>query len=462
MEYINETFRSLHVGLPEDIQRHKLHGNFAEAIRLIDLRLKKPDLPQGLRNCLIVQRELISRVHLDYPFTRAQALERVRAHIPDFTEAEFDQRVDAGKIGWIYRNGEVFYFLRFYETLCKTEPEFARRAGVSLQSNESAADGSETIHRLDNCIRKIKERGQVSHHIRIRSSVRLKDEPFTPGMFLRVHLPVPSACEQQSDICIEEISPPGAFVAPEDAPQRTVCWEGHFAENTEFSVTYSYTHTAKYHDLTALCPADPDTEEYLREEPPHILFTPYLKELAATLTEGVSEPLEKARRIYDFITRNMSYTFMPAYFSLENIAESCARNFTGDCGVFALLFITLCRCAGVPAVWQSGMAAEPDFCGGHDWARFYAEPHGWLYADPSYGVSAQRAGNEERRQFYFGNLDPYRLVFNRAFQAPLMPDKNHWRADPYDNQVGEMETTDRGFRYDEFTRYRDILLYEEG
>ena len=203
MEYINETFRSLHVGLPEDIQRHKLHGNFAEAMRLIDLRLEKRDLPRGLRDCLIVQRELISRLHLDYPYTRSAALERVRAHIPNFTEEEFDQRVDAGKIGWIYRDGEMYYFLRFYETLCKTEADFARRAGVNLQSNESATDGSETLHRLDKCIRKIKEQGQVSNHIRIRSNVRLKEENFTPGMFLRVHLPVPAACEQQSDICIE-------------------------------------------------------------------------------------------------------------------------------------------------------------------------------------------------------------------------------------------------------------------
>ena len=55
----------------------------------------------------------------------------------------------------------------------------------------------------------------------------------------------------------------------------------------------------------------------------------------------------------------MRYTFMPSYFVLENIAENCARSFTGDCGVFALLFVTLCRCAGIPAQWQSGLAAEP-------------------------------------------------------------------------------------------------------
>ena len=191
------------------------------------------------------------------------------------------------------------------------------------------------------------------------------------------------------------------------------------------------------------------------------MFTPYIKAQCAELTEGLTDPLSKAQAFYDFITKNMNYTFMPGYFVLENIADSCARNHTGDCGVFALLFITLCRCAGIPAQWQSGLTAEPDFIGGHDWVRFYAEPFGWIFADPSYGVSAARTRNEERRQFYFGNLDPYRFVANSAFMTNFTIPKEHWRADPYDNQTGEMETSDRGFTYSEYLRDCDILLCEE-
>lgn len=171
--------------------------------------------------------------------------------------------------------------------------------------------------------------------------------------------------------------------------------------------------------------------------------------------------MEKARRFYDFISLKMKYTYMPSYFALDNIAENCARSFTGDCGVFALLFITLCRCAGIPAQWQSGLVAEPEYCGGHDWARFYVAPHGWLYADPSFGTAAVRAKNEERRQFYFGNLDPYRMVANRAFQAPFTVEKEFWRADPYDNQLGEMETETRGLLYGEYDRGKELLLCEE-
>ena len=457
---MNENLRYLNVGLPEDIARRKAWGDLDGAIRLIDRRLAQGNIPEALRACLTAEREIMLRIPMDYPLTRAEALAVLRAHIPDFTEAEFDERVDAGKIGWLYINGEMRFFNRFFETMCKAEPDFAVRAGVELHGVESVTK-EEGEGRLDRVHRIMREQGGISNRIRIRASVRVKDANFTPGMFVRVHLPIPAACEQQSEIRIEKLFPENGRLAPEDALQRTVCWEETMAENHEFSVEYSYIHTAKYHDLSAVHADAVQPDFDTNEESPHIVFTPYLRALVGELTAGVDDPLEKARIFYDFITLNMKYTFMPAYFILENIAESAARSFTGDCGVFALLFVTLCRCAGIPARWQSGLTAEPDFCGGHDWARFYIAPYGWLYADPSYGTAAVRAGSEERRKFYFGNLDAYRMVANNAFQAPLTVPKQFWRADPYDNQVGEIETAERGLDYDDYERSKVVLACEE-
>lgn len=103
---------------------------------------------------------------------------------------------------------------------------------------------------------------------------------------------------------------------------------------------------------------------YLSEELPHIQFTPYLRSLAAEITEGESNPLLIARRIYDFITTKVSYAFMRDYACIDHLAEYCALNLKGDCGVQALLFITLCRIAGIPAKWQSGIDAKPGDVGG--------------------------------------------------------------------------------------------------
>lgn len=457
---VNESFRYLNIGLPEDILRRKLHGDLDGAVRLIDRRLKQ-DIPAALRQCLTAQREMIVRLPGDFPYTRREALALVRAWIPGFTEAEFDAQVDAGQIRWIYVDGEMRVFDRFFVSMCKSQPDIARRAGAFLSSWESAGAGFREEGRLDRCVQHMKARGQARTRTRIRASLRLMDEHFIPGMFLRAHLPLPIESEEQEDVVIESMFPAHGRVAPGDAAQRTICWEGPAAENHTFSVEYSYTRTAVYRDTEPLAADGSQPCFQTGEEEPHIVFTPYIRALTNALTQGVQDPLEKARRFYDYITLNMDYTYMPAYFSLEHIPGECARSMTGDCGVFALLFLTLCRCAGIPAQWESGLAAEPTFCGAHDWARFYVEPHGWLYADPSYGIAAVRAGSEERRRFYFGNLDPYRMAANRAFQAGFTVEKEHWRADPYDNQLGELETADRGLGYGEYMRCKEVLSCQD-
>ena len=455
---INDTLQFQNIGLPEDILRMKHHGDYDNAIKLIDIRLKDKNLPECLRYCLEVQREMMVRMPIEFPYTYSEALAIIREHIPDFTKEEFDDIIAQRKIRWSYVNGEFRIFNRFFSSLVKAYVGFAQRANQTLPGVESAIGG---IPLLDYSMQKMKEQGSMTNRIRIRATAKVKDDVFVPGMFVRVHLPIPSACEQQSEIRIEKIFPERANIAPEDALHRAVCWEENMEENHEFIVEYSYLHTAKYHDLEGKSGISGTYAFDLEEQAPHIVFTPYIRNLVKELTNGITDPLEKARVFYDFITLNMSYTFMPSYFLLENIPDTCAQNFNGDCGVFALLFLTLCRCAGIPAQWQSGFTAEPDFCGGHDWIRFYVEPYGWLFADCSYGVSANRNQNEERRKFYFGNLDPYRMVANSAFAAPFTVEKEFWRADPFDNQVGEIETDERGLKYEEYERSKVILSCTE-
>ena len=458
---INDTLKYMRCGIPEDILRRKMHGDYEGAIRLIDRRLQDSSLPESVRGSLLVQRKICQELPGEFPYTRAQALEIIRKDIPDFTEEQFDEQVDRRNIRWIYVNGEERYFNRFYSSMCKAVPEISSRTQLQVGGMESLSSAAKTANLRDVTIRKMKENGSLSTRIRIRATVRLKDECFTPGMFVRVHLPVAAACDQQTNIRIEKIWPDTGVVSPEDAGQRTVCWEETLLKNHEFVVEYSYLHTAKYKDAYNGTGISGTYDFDVQEQEPHIVFTPYIKALCAELTQGMTDPLMKARAFYDYITKNMYYTFMPNYMVQENFAENCGLSQTGDCGILALLFLTLCRCAGIPAQWQSGLAVEPDFIGGHDWVRFYVEPYGWIFVDASYGVSSTRAENEERRQFYFGNLDPYRMVANRAFQENFTVPKQQWRADPYDNQLGEIETSDRGFQLDEYIRTKTILLCEE-
>ena len=143
-----------------------------------------------------------------------------------------------------------------------------------------------------------------------------------------------------------------------------------------------------------------------------------------------------------------------------------AVNGRGDCGVQALLFITLCRIAGVPARWQSGNAVHPPRngssgrVGSHDWAQFYIAPYGWLPCDPSYGGGAKRRGDDEAWNWFFGNLDPYRYICCTEFQRQLDPPKTFMRVDPYDNQSGEIEYTDEALSFADVNCSKKLLEAE--
>lgn len=453
----NHKFEYLHLGLSDDILRRKWYGDFKGALELIDRKLKLENLSQAMRNNLIVQREIILRLPESYPYTKNEAIAKVQNHILDFTEEEFLEREMNGEIDWIYIEGIPHYFDRFYETLIKTDLEFAKRAGIK----NLLSHGSNKENLLDYASRIMREKGSISNRIKIRASIRIKDEYFQPGELVRVHLPIPCNCPQQSEISIDSIEPYGGQISPEDAPQRTIFWEEEMIENHPFTVEYSYIYRAQFNHVTSIVPDKDQPSFDTNEQAPHIIFTPYIRDLTRSLTEGLSCPLEKARAIYDYISLNMKYSFMRPYFCLESIAETGGRNLRGDCGLMALLFITLCRCAGIPSRWQSGLIARPDFCGSHDWAMFYVAPYGWLYADPSFGTGAVRENNEDRRQFYFGNMDPFRMVANSQFQASFTVEKQFWRADPYDNQSGEIETLHRGLTYFEFHSSKEVIEFEE-
>lgn len=60
-------------------------------------------------------------------------------------------------------------------------------------------------------------------------------------------------------------------------------------------------------------------------------------------------------------------------------------------------------------------------------------------------VLLMQPGDENRRRFYFGNLDTYRMAANNAFQQDFAVKKTFMPMDPYDNQSGEMECGTKGF-----------------
>ena len=270
------------------------------------------------------------------------------------------------------------------------------------------------------------------------------------SVHVRAWLPIPAECLAQSEIELQSFTEHPGRIADANAPQRTVCWEADLTENRRFGVQYRYKTTAVYADPLDFVPAPEQPTFDTEEQAPHIVFTPYLRALAAQLTEGITDPAEKAKRIYDYVTLNVRYHYQPAYFVQECLPDHCARDRRGDCGIMALTFITLCR-----------LVVSPTGVGCHDWAMFYIAPKGWMYADCSFGASMARKGEEELRRHYFGSLDTGRMVANRAFEAPFDPPMYGFRSDPYDNQSGECEVDGVGLYGDALDTRKELVDFED-
>ena len=445
MEYLDLAY--LTIDLPEDIKKLKWYGDFERANRVIDMRLEK-DIPEPLRKRLELEKWILKRLPITYIYTKEQALRQLQETFQGVTEEELDQLQDEGAIDWIFVNGQVRYKDNFVENLVKTRKSLQSR----LKGASVAQERVRSSQLLDQTVSAMKDKGGLAYRMHIRASLKVEKEAERIGEFIRVYLPVPVEKGQVKHFQLLNTSIEPVLVSPPDYPQRTVCMEAKLEPGQEFWIEYVFENHTKYTRLDEQDPqlqtwngqSDPSLDPYLEEQLPHIRFTPYMRELTEQVTAGEENPLKKARKIYDYITTHIMYSFVRQYATIDNLPEYMATGLKGDCGIYALLFITMCRIAKIPARWQSGLYATPLFICCHDWAQFYIEPYGWLYADGSFGGSAWRDGNQERWDFYFGNLDPFRVPMCSQFQQEFMPGKSFLREDPYDNQVGEAEYKDRG------------------
>ena len=446
---------SLVCPLPEDIARLRGAGEFARALELIDKRLQEP-LPAMLRARLEAERVLLPQWADCYPFNHEQMLAEMRRRIHSFTDQELQGLLEAGLLDFIYVDGVRRYHEDLPDSLLKSQPALNRRA------DPPRADSSEELEAV---IRRMMAH-DLTFRYRMRATTRVRS--WEPDTLYRIHMPIAARSMQQEPAADVESSILLVSCDAEDAPQRTAYLEASLRAAPEFTLEYTVTQRPRYIDPMdesvhrVIYPgARPVCAEDMAEQPPHLAFTPYLRSLAAELRGDEADPVRAARRFYDYITENVTYSFMPPYRLMESGAEYCAVNLRGDCGIQALLFIALCRISGIPARWQSGLYAKPGDVGSHDWAEFYSERLGWLPVDCSFGGGGRRSGSKLRQSFYFGNLDPWRMVANRVYFAPFAPEKKYPRSDPYDSQRGEIETDRRGLRGGEFRTRYEIVWHEE-
>jgi transglutaminase-like putative cysteine protease len=285
------------------------------------------------------------------------------------------------------------------------------------------------------------------------------------GATVRAWLPFPQTYRQQARVYLVSTTPADGKVAPEETPHRTVYFERKIdsAEPARFSVTFEFATSAwcpKLDESQAKVSADAALKPYLAERPPHIAFTPELRAAVAEAVGGETNPLAKARKIFQWVDSHIAYHAEDEYGIIPSVTQKVLACRRGDCGIQTILFMTMCRYAGISTRWQSGWETQRSKYNMHDWCEFHLEPWGWLPADPSYGI---RQHDDPRvREFFIGHMDSYRMIVNSDYGRPLWPAKQSLRSEPVDFQRGEVEVDGRNLYFNQWDWNIDIKWLDEG
>ncbi|HLG93990.1 MAG TPA: transglutaminase domain-containing protein [candidate division Zixibacteria bacterium] len=136
-----------------------------------------------------------------------------------------------------------------------------------------------------------------------------------------------------------------------------------------------------------------------------------IAEEARRVVKNGRSPLEKAKAIYDYVVETMAYDKSGTGWGRGDALWACDAR-TGNCTDFHSFFIGMTRASGIPARFVMGFPVpedkrEGEIPGYHCWAEFYVPEIGWVPVDAS-----EAWKHPEKKEFFFGNLDPNRVAFS--------------------------------------------------
>jgi transglutaminase-like putative cysteine protease len=141
---------------------------------------------------------------------------------------------------------------------------------------------------------------------------------------------------------------------------------------------------------------------------------PQVKAAAAAIIGREQNPYVKAQKLYEWLITEGGIQRPPLQ---GGVLEALERK-QADPYMAALLFCTLARAAGIPALPVAGILIDRNrTTSRHYWAEFWIDGFGWIPLDPALGAGAAPPSftvRPDRADYYFGNLDNQRVSFSRG------------------------------------------------
>ncbi len=425
-------------------------GEFAEASQL----MKK--LPSKVRKANAVTidslSQIMDRIRMDFTLLPEDGVKQIREKRPDATDQQIAQWKKVKAIEVMNIDGKEMWFRKAVRNLWLLGEEFA-------EANK--ADNAEECESLRKyalrALRQVPDSNGVRdwHHVNATFTLDVNADAIPAGETLRVWMPIPYENLRQKNVKLESSNRPVTW--SKGSKHHTVYMEATAEKGkpTHFEYTFSYDvgerHIAKQDLLTMVEPykRTPEYIKYTSSEYPHIVITDSIRTLAEYIVGGEEQnPVIAASHIYHWIASRFPWAGAREYSTIKNIPEYVLENGHGDCGQVGLLYITLCRAAGIPARWESGYMLHPGGLNFHDWGETYFEGVGWVPTDASFGRTTEDC--EQMRDYYATGIDIYRMASNEAVGDKLSPEKKYIRSETVDFQSGEVEWRKGNLYYDKW------------
>ena len=402
----------------------------------------------------------IARIRIDFSKNEEQVREELKPWFPGVDQKTIDNWEKGKKLEMRHIDGEKRYFRHAVSNLFRID-------SLAMKIKERQVDPLAQI-----CLSHTSgilmdegnnpQTGGKRYQFRIDYSITVQPDVVPDGETIRCWMPYPRSLPlRQKNIRLLQVNDEKYHIAPDSSLQRSLYMEKTakkgqpvvFLYSAEFETVPVYYLTAGM-DIRPYFTRSELFRKYTSERPPHLIFSKEIRQLAASLTDGITDPRKKVRQIFTWIDKNIPWASALEYSIMENIPQYVLENRHGDCGMKTLLFMSLARVSGIPCRWQSGWMLHPGEVNLHDWCEVYYEGVGWVPLDQSFGL--QDADEEDIRYFYASGIDAYRMIVNDEYGVRFDPEKKYFRSEPIDFQRGELEWKGGNLYFDKWDYQMDV------
>ena len=435
------------------------NGEFNKAVSLVDSLVQAGALTGKDSAEAVYLKDLTHRIELDFAKNEEQVRSELQRYYPELTDSQMNVWEKTGALEMRIINGQKRFFRNAVPNLFRID---STEAKVKLKVDGPSVDELDEFCKVYD--KKIVDSPKpLTKHFEFTYTITVKPNAVPCGQIVRCWLPFPRISEpRQDDVQLISTSQKDYQLAVnKDNLQRSLYMEQFARQDSPvvFSYKASFTTHTQLVSLNSEEAEPYDTtsalyQNYTAQRPPQIVFSNDIRKMTSQIVGDETNPILKARKIFNWIDSNVPWASALEYSTFDNIPEYVLKYRHGDCGMQTLLFMTMARFAGVPAKWQSGWMLHPGELNLHDWCQVYFEGIGWVPVDQSFGRLDVK--DNAVRNFYFGGYDGYRMIVNDGFSQPFTPAKEFPRSEPIDFQRGEVEWSGGNVYFDQWNYHMDI------